>query len=148
MTLKPVTYRTQEEIESLVRAFEDTSLSPAEFNHHAHMTVAMWYLMHLPYPEAVAHMRIQIRQFAAKLGQNQLYNETITLFWMKFLHHLLQQAKLGMPSVDTIYQILSNWGSMQFVFKHYSKELAFSEPAKQAWVEPDLLPLGFENITL
>ncbi len=143
MILKPATYRTQEEIERLVRDFEDASLSPAEFNHLAHMTVAMRYLMHFPYPDAVAHMRIQIRQFAAKLSQNQLYNETITLFWMKLLNHLLQYVEPGDSPADTVYQILSNWDSMGFVFKHYSKELAFSEAARQAWVEPDLLPLGF-----
>jgi hypothetical protein len=144
MTLKPVPYRTQEEIETLVRAFEEGSLSPAAFNHHAHMTVALWYLMRLPYPDAVAHLRAQIRKFAARHHQSQLYNETITLFWMKLLRHLLDRAEPVTPVADTVYQILAAWGSMLFVFKHYSKELVFSEKAKQAWVEPDLRPLGFE----
>jgi hypothetical protein len=144
MTFKPAIYRTQEEIETLVRAFEKGSLSPAEFNHHAHMTVALWYLRHLPYPNAVAHLRAQIRGFAARHHQSQLYNETITLFWMKLLRHLLNRAEPVTSLADTVYQILVAWGSMRFVFKHYSQELVFSEKAKQAWVEPDLRPLRFE----
>ena len=145
MTLKPAIYRTQEEIEILVRDFEDGSLSPAEFDHHAHMTVALWYLMRLPYAQAVDQMRVQIRQFAARHQKHQLYNETITLFWMKLMQHLLGRAAPPTSTADTVHQILSTWGSMAFVFKHYSKELVFSESAKAAWVEPDLLPLGFEN---
>ncbi len=145
MTLRPAIHRTEEEIEILVQTFEDSSLSPAEFDHHAHMTVALWYLMQLPYPEAVSRMKIQIRQFAARHQKNQLYNETITLFWMKLLQHLLQEAAPAASTADTVHQILSAWGSMAFVFKHYSKELVFSESAKGAWVEPDLLPLGFES---
>jgi hypothetical protein len=145
MTLKPAIYRTQEDIECLVQAFENASLSPSEFSHHAHMTVALWYLMRLPYADAVTHMRMQIRKFAARHHQSQLYNETITLFWMKLLRHLLNRAELGTSAADTVYQILTTWGSMLFVFKHYSKELVFSEAAKQSWVEPELRPLGFES---
>ena len=143
MPLKTPIYRSSEEIENLVRAFEAGTLSPAEFNHHAHMTVAMWYLTQLPFPAALARMRTSIRQFAALHHQNNLYNETITVFWMKLLRHLLAVAEPITSVADTIYEILASWGSMEFIFKHYSKELAFSETARLAWVEPDLRPLGF-----
>lgn len=143
MSLKTPIYRTTDEIEQLVRAFESGTLSPAEFNHHAHMTVALWYLMKLPYSDALAQMRTNIRKFAGFYNQNQLYNETITLFWMKLCHHLLAASAPIESVADTTYQILARWGSMQYVFKHYSKELVFSKQAKQTWVDPDLLPLGF-----
>ena len=93
MTLKPVTYRSAAEIEALVRAFEQGTLPPGEFNHHAHMTVALWYLRRHPYPEAVDRMRAAITHFAARHHQSQLYNETITLFWMKLLRHVLDQSE-------------------------------------------------------
>lgn len=144
MTLKPVTYRTESEIQRLVHAFEQGSLPNSEFNHHAHMTVALWYLMHYSYPDAVIEMRTHIRHFASAHGQSQLYNETITLFWLKLLRHLLDRADPAAPFAETVYRILSDWGSMLFVFKHYSQELVFSDAAKQSWVEPDLRPLGFE----
>jgi len=143
MPMKAAVYRTEAEIEAIVRAFEQGTLPPAEFNHHAHMTVALWYLAWHPYAEAVSRMRAAITHFAARHHQSQLYNETITLFWMKLLRHLLDQAAPGTPLADTVYAILSRWGSMGFVFKHYTKETAFSAEAKARWVEPDVRPLGF-----
>lgn len=144
MTLKPVLYRTESEIENLVRAFENATLTPSEFTHHAHMTVALWYLWRSPYAEAVTQMCTAIRHFAARHHHDQLYNETITLFWMQLLQHLLQQAQPVTSIAETVYQILMTWGSMAFVFKHYSHARVFSEAAKHAWVEPDLRPLGFD----
>jgi hypothetical protein len=47
--------------------------------------------------------------------------------------------------VQRFFQILTTWGSMLFVFNHYSKDLVFSEAARQSWVEPDLRPLGFDD---
>jgi hypothetical protein len=107
------------------------------------MTVALWYLRLYPYAEAVEQMRASIRHYAAAHHHDQLYNETITLFWLKLLRHLLDRAEPGAPLADTVYNILAQWGSMGFVFKHYTKETVFSPAAKAAWVEPDVRPLGF-----
>jgi hypothetical protein len=142
--LKTPVYRTDQEIEQLVREFEAGTLPNSEFNHHAHMTVAIWYLAHAPYPQAVERMRTSIRLFAARQHHEHLYNETITLFWLKLLRHVLDHTPSHLSLADATYQILSRWGSMQFVFKHYTKELAFSEKAKQSWVEPDVRDMGFE----
>ena len=38
--------RTDAEIESLVRAFEECTLPAAEWTHREHMTIALWYLRH------------------------------------------------------------------------------------------------------
>ena len=140
---KPAPRRSETESEALVRAFENGTLPPAEFNHHAHMTVALWYLMHRPYAQAVNQMRAAIAHYAARHQHHQLYNETITLFWMKLLRHSLNRAEPGQAMADTLHAILAQWGSMGFVFKHYTKETVFSPAAKAAWVEPDLLPLPF-----
>ncbi len=140
----PAPHRTAEEIGQLVTAFEECSLSPAQFNHHAHMTVALWYLAHDHYMGALVRMRTQIRKFAAHHQQDRLYNETITLFWMKLLRHQLDESDPSVPLAEVVHRILSDWGSMEFVFRHYSRERVFSDEARLGWVEPDLLPLGFE----
>ena len=88
-------------------------------------------------------MRFRTQKFAERHGQSQLYNETITLFWMKLLHHLLETAEPAASVADKIHAIVTKWGSMMFLFQHYSKELVNSEAAKRSWVEPDLRPLGF-----
>jgi hypothetical protein len=65
-SMKPAIYRTEQEIAALVRAFEQGTLPPGDFNHHAHMTVALWYLARHPYQEAVDRMRAAITHFAAR----------------------------------------------------------------------------------
>jgi hypothetical protein len=141
--LKPVR-RTPEQIEQLVQAVESCALAPAEFDHHAHMTVALWYLAHLPATAAADAMRATIQRFAACQEQHQLYHETITLFWMRLLGHYLSMASPQEPLADTTYRAIVELGSMQPVFRHYSRERVFSEQARREWVAPDLLPLLFD----
>lgn len=133
-------YRTAEQITQLVEAVERCALAPAEFGHHAHITVAIWYLAHLPIDEAGSAMRATIQRFAAHHGHHQLYHETITLFWMRLLRHYLD-ANPHLSIADATYSALAELGSMQPVFRHYSRERLFSDQARREWVAPDLLPM-------
>ena len=136
-------YRSSEQIRQLVRGFEAGTLAPQQFDHHAHMTVALWYLSQLPFAEATAAMRTNIQHFAACHQQNQLYHETITEFWMRLLRHILDGAEPSEPFAELVYRAITSWGSMEVFFRHYSKQHAFSTEARQHWVDPDLLPLPF-----
>jgi hypothetical protein len=140
---KPI-YRTVEQITQLVQAVERCALAPAEFGHHAHMTVAIWYLARLPIDEATAAMRATIQRFAAHHGHNQLYHETITVFWMQLLRHYLD-ANPQLSLADVTYRALVEFGSMQPVYRHYSRERVFSEQARREWVAPDLIPMPASN---
>jgi len=133
-------YRTAEQIAQLVQAVEGCVLTPAEFGHHAHMTVAIWYLARLPIDEATAAMRATIQRFAAHYGQNQLYHETITVFWMQLLRHYLD-VNPQLPLADVTYHALAELGSMQPVFRHYSRDRVFCDQARREWVAPDLIPM-------
>ncbi len=135
-------FRSLDQIEQLVHAFEASSLSPAEFDHRAHMAVAIWYLSRLPAHEAAGRMRDGLQRLLARHGL-QGYNETITLFWMKLLRHYLDIAAPDVAPLDLTNQANAALGSMRYVFSHFSKQLVFSEEARRAWVEPDLLPLTF-----
>jgi hypothetical protein len=139
----PPIYRSSDEIAQLVRAFEDGSLAPSQFNHHAHLTVALWYLARLPFDEAAATMRSNIQGFAARHQHSQLYHETITMFWIRLLRHVLDTAGPNTPFPEVVHQALATFGSMQPFFRHYTQERAFSPEARQQWVEPDLAPLPF-----
>ena len=140
-TDKKPNYRTAEQIAQLVAAVEHCTLAPAEFSHHAHMTVAIWYLARLPLDQATSAMRTTIQRFAAHHGHHQLYHETITLFWMRLLRHYLDAAGSQLPLADVTYRALVELGSTQPVFRHYSRELLFSDQARREWVAPDLLPM-------
>src|SRR5262245_40422887 len=136
-------YRSSDQIAQLVGAFEAGTLAPNQFDHHAHMTVALWYLARMPFAEAIATMRANIRHFAARHGQSQLYHETITLFWMRLLRHVLDTTEPDELLPEVVYRAIGTFGSMQPFFRHYSRERAFSAEARQGWVEPDLIPLPF-----
>jgi hypothetical protein len=140
---QPPLYRSSDEITQLVRAFEAGTLAPDQFNHHAHMTVALWYLARQPFAEAMATMRTNIQHFAACHHQNQLYHETITGFWMRLLHHVLESADPNEPFAELVYRAISTMGTMEVFFRHYGKERAFSAEARQRWVDPDIIPLPF-----
>jgi hypothetical protein len=138
-------YRSSEQITQLVRAFEAGTLAPQQFDHHAHMTVALWYLSQMPLAEATVVMRTNIQHFAALHQQNQLYHETITGFWMRLLRHILDNAEPSEPFAEVVHRAITTWGTMQIFFRHYSKERAFSTQARQQWVDPDLIPLPFRD---
>jgi hypothetical protein len=137
--------RSSDQIAQLVRAFEAGTLATQQFNHHAHMTVAIWYLSRMPFADAAATMRASIQHFAACHHQSQLYHETITGFWMRLLRHVLDQADPSMPFEAVVDHAITHVGSMEFFFRHYSRERAMSAEARQRWVEPDLLPLPFDD---
>lgn len=135
-------YRTLDQIEQLVRAFETCTVAPAEFTHHAHITVALWYLIHAPAEEATERMRAGLHRLLVHYGLHG-YNETITLFWMKLLRHFLDVAGSNRSPVELSNEAIARFGSMRFVFHHFSKPLVFSDAARHSWVEPDLVPLAF-----
>lgn len=139
----PPIYRSIEQISQLIRDFENGSLAPNQFDHHAHLTVALWYLTRLPFADATATMRSNIQYFAATHGQGQLYHETITMFWMRLLRHVLDTTEPSEPFPDVVYRAICTFGSMQPFFRHYSRDRAFSPEARRQWVDPDLYPMPF-----
>ena len=138
-------YRSSDEIAQLVHAFEAGTLAPDQFNHHAHMTVALWYLSQMPFAKATATMRTNIQHFAAHHHQSQLYHETITGFWMRLLRHILDTADPSEPFADVVYRVITTFGTMDVLFRHYSKERAFSLEARRRWVNPDLIPMPLSD---
>ncbi|MBI1730519.1 hypothetical protein HY229_06490 [Candidatus Acetothermia bacterium] len=141
-------YRSDQEIYALVNEFETCQINPHHFNHHQHMTVAMGYLN--DFSEEKTGQKI--RQGLIRLLENHgapeekvraLYNETITLFWVKLLSHVLKSLDRQEPLYAKINWAIEHYGSMEPLFKHYSRDLVFSLQAKEKWMEPDLAPLPF-----
>ncbi len=78
-------YSSFAEIETVVRGFESCRIQPSQFNHRAHLTVALWYLSQGELPQQAAiRMRVSLQRF---LNHHNIkgYNETMTLFWMRLL---------------------------------------------------------------
>lgn len=89
-------YNSDEEIRQLVESFEECSFHPAEFRHHQHLAVALWYVRQLPPEEAENRMTSGIRRLAEAYGKSG-YHETITLFWLHVVSDFAAKAEAEAP---------------------------------------------------
>jgi hypothetical protein len=126
--------------EAFARAFEDGAVTPAEFDHRAHVRVAWVYLREAASVEAaLARMRDAIRRFAAAAGASQKYHETMTVLWMRLLADVKARGASGeLADVLRAHPALAD---KELPLQYYSRERLFSDEARAAWIEPDRQPL-------
>ena len=141
-------FKSDREIEELVENFESCTVPPAEFDHGAHLAVALWYLARLPYTAAARRMREGLHRYTAHNNAQANYNETLTLFWLKLVRSFLGRADSATttatrPLCERADELLAAYGSSKLAFEYYSRALIQTPEAKTSWVEPDLKPLDF-----
>jgi hypothetical protein len=136
------TFRTTEEILSLVRRFEDCTLPREEWTHAAHLTVALWHLLVYDWPEAVAHVRAGIQRYNAAHGIRTTptggYHETLTLFWLRHVRAFLEEGRNEARSLVALANDLADSADKSLPLTFYTRERLFSTEARATWVEPDL----------
>ena len=145
-------YQTLSEIEILIREFEACTLLRCQWDHHAHLTVALWYLTHYSEPEATNYTRDRIQRYnlaqGIKTTKDSGYHETITLFWIEIVRRYLSVATANGSFVDIANGLLHSCGNPRLPLEYYSRELLMSWDARKSWVEPDLKPLTLEKVSL
>jgi hypothetical protein len=133
-------YADDAQIETLVRGFESCAVEG--FSHGAHLAVALWYLARLPEAEAYGWIRASLRRFAAHRNVN-LYNETLTVFWLKVVSSFIAHEGEGRQLYETANRLVAARADSRLAFEYFSESLLRSDEAKSSWVEPDLKPLDF-----
>lgn len=140
-----VIYEFSAEIARLVREFEECSLPREQWTHAAHLTVALWYLLHHPVPEATNLIRHGIQAYNQSQGIVQTktggYHETITLFYIRAIQQYLRHTAPDTPLVELANGLLAAWGDKRLLTRHYSRGLLLSGEARRFWFEPDRQPL-------
>lgn len=141
-----VPYRTAKEIEHFVKAFEACTLPKSLWTHHAHLTVALWYLTRQDLGEATLNIRYGIQRYNESCGvlmtRDGGYHETITLFYIWAIGKYLEEAGRKRSLVRLREGLLeSPLGDRKFPLTYYSKERLMSWEARTRWIEPDLKPL-------
>jgi hypothetical protein len=127
--------------QAFARAFEHGDVTPAEFDHRAHVRVAWVYLHEAATPgEALARMRDAICRFAAAAGASQKYHETITVLWMRLLEGVRARGASG--ELADVLAAHPELADKDLPLQYYSRERLFSEAARSAWVEPDRQTIG------
>lgn len=136
-------YRTEAEIEDLVRRFENCSYTPEEFVHVRHLTVAAWYFATMESKAAREKMRAGLRQFIAHHGKNG-YHVTITEFWLERVEKLVAErrdAEKGL--VPLVNSVVERCSDKNLIYEFYSRARIASAEAKAAWIEPDIKSMNW-----
>jgi len=134
------------EIARLVERFEDGSLPREQWNHAAHLTVALWYMLCHEEAAAVQRMIDGIRAYNRANGIRQTrtggYHETITLFWLAIARRHARQVRGGSSTLDAVNAFVDCYTAQpKLILEYYTKERIGSLRARQFWVEPDLQAL-------
>jgi hypothetical protein len=143
-------YQTISEIEYLINQFNNCTLPRSQWNHYAHLIVALWYLIHYEQLTAINLIREGIlrynRAMNIKTTKNSGYHETITLFWIYLVNSYLYMTKTPRSGESNSLLNLANdlihlYGNKNLPLEYYSRDLLMSSVSRQRWVEPDLKPI-------
>ncbi|MGH9904944.1 MAG: hypothetical protein ACRD8U_05080, partial [Pyrinomonadaceae bacterium] len=92
--------------------------------------------------EAAEKMRTALRRFLEHIGCGQdKYNETLTLFWLRVIHHALERLNANQSLLEKTKFVIESFDQSQLVLDYYSAERLWSDEARHGWLEPDLRPL-------
>jgi hypothetical protein len=109
------------------------------FGHREHLELAWTYLRLYPIREAEGVMVAAIRHVARRHGAEEKYHETITRAWLQFV--AVHMQRWGAGSFEEFIERNPDLLDVKLVEHFYSRKLIFGEPARVAWVDPDLRPL-------
>jgi hypothetical protein len=134
--------------DDFLRALEACTLAPAAFNHAAHLRAGFLYLQRQDFPEALGAMRRAIRAFAASIGKDGLYHETITTAFMTLINARLAVEPAGVAPARVAWEGFAARHPDLFdgtaLAQHYSRERLQHPLARQIFLLPDRAPVNEE----
>jgi hypothetical protein len=135
-------YKTDEDVNTLVRAFEERTLPKTEWTHAAHLVVGLYYCFHNPPGVAKNLMSDGIYWLNDAHGTPNTdtsgYHETLTVFWLKSIANYLDKTGREAGLAALANGLLATITDTSLPLKYYSRELLFSTEARLNYVEPDL----------
>jgi hypothetical protein len=138
---KVAPYRTSIEVLRLVREFEACTLPRIEWTHHAHLIVALCYLVWHGEAEATKLIRDGIRRYNRACGiettRTSGYHETITLFYIRAIGKFLSAANADCTLATLANSLIRVCGDKNLPLEYYSRERLMSWEARVGWIEPD-----------
>jgi hypothetical protein len=134
-------YKSESDIEKIVRAFENGTIERDDWRHAEHLTVALYYVLHTSnLSDACNRMRAGIfnllKTFGVDLEKEMPYHETLTVFWMQTVSDFIK-SKNNVSVVDIYNELVAQFDK-DYPLKFYSRELLFSDERRENFVEADL----------
>lgn len=132
-------------VRDLVAAFEAATLPHDKWTHHAHLTVAAWYVLWYGPADALDRFRAGLQRLNTAHGVPQTptrgYHETITRLYIHLVTRAATRSGMTTPLSDIVDGIVAECEDRTLPFTYYSKDRLASWEARTTWVEPDLHPL-------
>ncbi|CAN5524263.1 hypothetical protein BH11BAC5_BH11BAC5_01710 [soil metagenome] len=120
--------------------FENCTLSPALFNHEAHVRLAWIHIQQYGTDQAIKNICNQLTAFTSHVGAADKYHVTLTVAAIKAVAHFMKKA-----DGDNFNDFIHQFPRLKYNFKelmacHYQQDIFSADKARKEFVEPDLLP--------
>ena len=153
MSNKVAIYRSPNEIDTLLHAFQECSLPRSQWTHEAHLTVALWYFLFCESEqEAIDAIRNGIKRYNSVQGiettPNSGYHETLTLFWAQTVREYLADESPNRSIVHLANGLIAEYADCTLPWSHYTRSHLMSWEARNNWVEPDLRAIEILELSL
>jgi hypothetical protein len=123
--------------DSLLAAFQDTSLPADAFHHREHVRMAWMYVMRYGVVAALTSFGEGLKRFAAAKGKPQLYHETITWAYLLIIgERVARHPAATWEEFAAAESDLLAW-KPSVLDRYYTTELLWSDLARATFVMPD-----------
>lgn len=131
---------SEEELQALVRRFEEGTLVKSLWTHAAHVAMGSHYVFLLGETDALAMMRLRVRAYNEAVGTinstSSGYHETLTRFWIAVLARLFVVHPTETELAFVQRAVASYGGKRDLHGAYYNFDVAKSVEARRDWVAP------------
>lgn len=130
------------EIDNLIEKFTNKTLPKSEWNHEAHIMVAIWHNLNYEFEKALALVKSKIISYNEAVGTLNTntagYHESLTIFWMIYTKNYLIENNHLSPE-EVYHQFLNSESSNKNIgLEYYSTDKLFSVHARKKWINGDV----------
>jgi hypothetical protein len=112
----PNPYRSEDEIEAVVRGFELCTTKKDDFTHREHLIVAVWYLHRSDHQQALEQMRNGLLRFLKHHGVgSSKYKESLTVSWLALVETTLAELDPRLSLLEATNIIIERLGDPRLV---------------------------------
>ena len=121
-------------------AFAHAQLDPESFTHLAHLRLAWIHINKYGLETAIQNIRQQLKGYVIKLGEENKYNETLTVAAINAVYHFMLKSDVHTFKAFISQNEVLIYNFKELLLSHYSINILESEIASKKYIEPDLVP--------
>ncbi len=119
--------------------FESKTLENAAFRHREHVRLTSIHLNTEAPADVAARLCRSLLELATRHGVGHRFHYTLTVAWV----HIIEEARQANPGLafDELAGVCPWLLDKDAPLAYYSRDLLYSDEARQRWVEPNQKPL-------